>query len=486
MEKLKLSGVVALLLVACGGDGTETGDPSTSTSTPDPTTGQLTSTSVPTTGDVDPTTGVVDPTTGDVDPTTGDGTSTTTPDTDTEDTIDPSAATTGDVPVCGDGMVGGGEACDDGNKENTDACLDTCVPAACGDGFTQDGVEACDDANGDNTDACLDTCVAASCGDAFVQADVEACDDGNDVETDGCLNTCAVASCGDGVTWDGVEACDDGNDVDDDACSNMCASASCGDGVVQAAAGEECDDKNMVDTDACLNTCKLPTCGDGVVWANMEDCDEGGANNDETGPCRTDCTLCECQGEDVMGQTCGDFGFSCGGLSCDGCNIDTAECASPSLPNFNGQPGPTFVDSCWQQCEGYLDVLGGDDVPAQWGNDCAGAEFSRLRIVCGSSVDQYRYLTVEKNVFKDGLIAYPENGLISEAKNQAGVDFPIDNVIYASGNHPHNGSSWWNGPQGCGESNNNVTINNICEREVSNCFGQNIAGDRFLWVYVAP
>jgi len=464
---------LALILAACSeGDGGRETAGFTSTPTGSATNVTAASTSSPTSG------GTTDDTSTGDEPTSGDATG--------PSTTDPSAATTGGAPVCGDGVVAGGEACDDGNKDNSDACLDTCVLATCGDGFVQAGVEDCDDANADNGDACLDTCAAASCGDGLVQAGVEDCDDANDLDSDGCLNTCTAAKCGDGVEWAGVEACDDGNQVDDDGCSNACAAASCGDGVVQAALGEQCDDGNQVNTDACLNTCKLPTCGDGVVWADTEQCDEGGANNDQTGPCRTDCTLCECQGADVMGKTCADFGFTCGTLSCNGCGFNTGQCSSPPAPNFNGQVGPKFADGCWQQCEGYLDVQGGEDIPQAWGNDCAGASYSRLRIACGTGVNQYRYITVEKNVFKDGLNGYPEAGLISQAKNQAGVDFPIDNVIYASGNHPHQSVSWWNGGTGCNETANNLTINNGCPFEASNCFGQNIAGQRFLWVYVAP
>ncbi|MEZ4449228.1 MAG: DUF4215 domain-containing protein [Nannocystaceae bacterium] len=124
--------------------------------------------------------------------------------------------------VCGDGVVGGDEACDDGNDVDTDACLTTCEAASCGDGAVQEGVEACDDGNDVDTDACLSTCEVASCGDGAVQEGVEACDDGNDVDTDACLTTCEAAACGDGVVQEGVEACDDGNMVDDDACSNAC------------------------------------------------------------------------------------------------------------------------------------------------------------------------------------------------------------------------------------------------------------------------
>jgi len=56
----------------------------------------------------------------------------------------------------------------------------------------------------------------------FVQAGVEACDDGNMVQTDACLNSCQAAKCGDGQVQAGVEQCDDGNIVDNDGCSNTC------------------------------------------------------------------------------------------------------------------------------------------------------------------------------------------------------------------------------------------------------------------------
>lgn len=119
-------------------------------------------------------------------------------------------------------MLVGGETCDDGNLDDTDACA-KCKPAACGDSFVHAGVEACDDANLDDTDACLATCVAASCGDGFVQAGVEECDDANADDTDGCLSSCLNASCGDGFIQAGVETCDDGNTLAGDGCSDTCA-----------------------------------------------------------------------------------------------------------------------------------------------------------------------------------------------------------------------------------------------------------------------
>ncbi len=62
---------------------------------------------------------------------------------------------------------------------------------------------------------------AAICGDGIVQQG-EACDDGNVSNNDACLNTCQVAYCGDGSVWIDAESCDDGNNVDDDGCNNSC------------------------------------------------------------------------------------------------------------------------------------------------------------------------------------------------------------------------------------------------------------------------
>ena len=50
------------------------------------------------------------------------------------------------------------EACDDGNQDDTDACLNNCERARCGDGVTRAGVEDCDDGNAEQTDTCLSDC----------------------------------------------------------------------------------------------------------------------------------------------------------------------------------------------------------------------------------------------------------------------------------------------------------------------------------------
>jgi len=48
---------------------------------------------------------------------------------------------------CGNGVLDGGEECDDGNLLDDDACLSTCEFARCGDGFLENDVEQCDGSN---------------------------------------------------------------------------------------------------------------------------------------------------------------------------------------------------------------------------------------------------------------------------------------------------------------------------------------------------
>jgi cysteine-rich repeat protein/VCBS repeat-containing protein len=131
---------------------------------------------------------------------------------------------------CGDSHTNAaaGETCDDGNQDNTDACVElngVCTNSSCGDGFIQDGVEICDDGNQDNTDDCPDgiggTCEASYCGDGFVHALNETCDDANDVNDDACTNVCELPACGDGILQ-GIEVCDDGNLLGGDGCDGSC------------------------------------------------------------------------------------------------------------------------------------------------------------------------------------------------------------------------------------------------------------------------
>ena len=136
---------------------------------------------------------------------------------------------------CGDGTVNyaRGEACDDGNLSDNDACLSDCALAHCGDGHV---------------------CSDGACSPAEGGPGEELCDDGNDDEEDGCLSTCRTVACGNG-TVDPGEDCDDGNTVESDACLNNCMEAACGDGIIYAGV-EECDGESVGDCEFCSDQCR--------------------------------------------------------------------------------------------------------------------------------------------------------------------------------------------------------------------------------------
>jgi fibro-slime domain-containing protein len=216
--------------------------------------------------------------------------------------------------VCGDGIVGPGEQCDDGNTVSGDGCSALCqvepgyacpTPGkpcvktwVCGNGRIDPG-ETCDDGNTVSGDGCSSTCqlepgwqcpipatkcIAKQCGDGIL-AGSEQCDDGNIVSGDGCSATCQLEPgwacvppptpppasvchktvCGDGIK-EGFEQCDDGNLIPYDGCSPTCTiepkcnglggcTSVCGDGLVFP--GEQCDDGNTVNGDGCSSTCQI-------------------------------------------------------------------------------------------------------------------------------------------------------------------------------------------------------------------------------------
>jgi hypothetical protein len=135
--------------------------------------------------------------------------------------------------TCDDGNNNDNDACPD----NTG----TCQNAFCGDGFVRTGVEDCD-RGGDHAECDGDcTPVACGDGYPNPVAG-EACDDGNNNDNDACpdnLGTCQAAFCGDGFTWVGMEACDDAGDSI--MCDGDCTPVECGDGYVNTVAEEECE-----------------------------------------------------------------------------------------------------------------------------------------------------------------------------------------------------------------------------------------------------
>jgi cysteine-rich repeat protein len=171
--------------------------------------------------------------------------------------------------ACGDGVLQAPcERCDAGaaNDDATpDACRTTCMPASCGDGVV-DGGEDCDDGNAIGCDGCDQECRLESgwiCGDGIVSGECgEECDDGtgnDDALPNACRTDCRAAHCSDGVVDDG-EACDDGNPASCDGCSDHCVAEpglACGDGIPEVLCGEQCDDANDVVGDGCSGPCRL-------------------------------------------------------------------------------------------------------------------------------------------------------------------------------------------------------------------------------------
>ncbi len=295
---------------------------------------------------------------------------------------------------CGNGLVEAGEACDDGNLSDTDACTRFCVSASCGDGKLRtdlapgadgheecddgnrlagdgcdrscrvevcgngkvDAREGCDDGNASDTDACTGRCEPARCGDGFVRTDVaegeaefEQCDDGNDASGDGCGATCRREECGNGVQEAG-EACDDGNAEETDACRNDCSENLCGDGAVHTGV-EACDDGNGVEGDGCDSLCRVESCGNGRVDAG-EACDDG--NADATDACLVGC----------IAARCGDGFVRAGVEVCDDGNaFDTDTCSSTCQP---ARCGDGVVQTGVEACDDGNAV--DDDLCA---NDCA-------------------------------------------------------------------------------------------------------------------
>jgi cysteine-rich repeat protein len=121
------------------------------------------------------------------------------------------------TPVCGNGVVEGGETCDDSNQNSGDGCGFNCRTDP---GYTCTGQPS--------------TCIL-TCGNGVLDAG-EGCEDGFREAFDGCSTGCVpepgftcvgagqgscTTPCGDSVPR-GFEFCDDGNSIPGDVCNNAC------------------------------------------------------------------------------------------------------------------------------------------------------------------------------------------------------------------------------------------------------------------------
>ncbi|MFP6626091.1 MAG: FG-GAP-like repeat-containing protein, partial [Deltaproteobacteria bacterium] len=244
------------------------------------------------------------------------------------------------------------DPCDDGDAcTATDVCSGgVCAGSGttCGNGTVEAACETCDDGNADNTDACLDTCEPASCGDGYVRTGVELCDDGTDSEL--CDGDCTWPVCGDDyVNPSAGETCDEGG-TETATCDSNCTAAICGDEYVNTSAGELCDAGGESAT--CNANCTQALCGDGTHNQTAgETCDHSG----ESGTCDGDCTVALC-GDDYVNAVAGEECDDGNNTSNDGCS---ATCASESGGGGDAVCG-NGIDELGEQCE-YGAVTGSED-----------------------------------------------------------------------------------------------------------------------------
>ncbi len=181
--------VTVACLAACGLDTHGLSDPSTADATTTDATTANGTTSVPTSSTSDPSDTTGGSTTTPA-PVCGDGVSESPEACDDGNDVDTDYCTNAcRLPSCGDGIVGPGEGCDDGNPDDGDDCSSACVLTTCGNGVV-DPPEQCDDdgesaaCNANCTHSnCGDTILNSSAG--------EACDDGNILEHDACSSMCS-------------------------------------------------------------------------------------------------------------------------------------------------------------------------------------------------------------------------------------------------------------------------------------------------------
>ena len=145
------------------------------------------------------------------------------------------------------------EVCDNVDNDCDGTVDEGCPsPGECGDGII-DGGEDCDDSG--ESAVCDTDCTAVTCGDGtFNSSAGEQCDDGG--ESAVCDTDCTAVTCGDGtVNVSAGEECDAGGESA--ACDINCTAAVCGDGTLNVSAGEQCDDGGESKT--CNADCTLKT-----------------------------------------------------------------------------------------------------------------------------------------------------------------------------------------------------------------------------------
>lgn|GEM_PF-1149117 len=315
------------------------------------------------------------------------------------------------VEYCGDTFTqnGLGETCDDGMHcslwrnpcssdddcafdEETcepvggDGCSAECISEFCGDGLTQGNLgEQCDDGNDDDTDGCLSTCLRppppppgppVSCGNGNIERDEE-CDDGNTLNSDGCDENCLEENPSN-CRIEGDEECDDGSASGDDACENNIREY-CGDGISGNGwpGSEECDPGSFCQGGAndglsCVgdrSICGSGRCviGPNMATTNLVCCDGSGECNPSCGRCAhaantclsncteaADCTACD----GSCGDGCVDWGEECDDGNTDNDDLcsdscETTYCGDGIVQTLRGEqcePTSSTDPACSSNC----------------------------------------------------------------------------------------------------------------------------------------
>ncbi len=298
----------------------------------------------------------------------------------------------GKTAYCGDGIINGGESCDDGELNGTYGhCRAGCYGDGerCGDGIVN-GDELCDDgeANNGNYGYCASDCMSLGrrCGDGIVEtANGEWCDDG---ENNGkykntapgyCNSDCQAYGeggyCGDSNIDEGIETCDNGSN------NNLACPY-----------GEtNCDVCNPM----CLKQPGTTSyCGDGILdWRNDEVCDDGANNAEYGGICNTTCS--------GVPPKCGDgnideeFGEVCDDMTNNGNYSSTAPgycsgdcksfggggyCGDGEINGYetcdSGAMNGQYGGFCNNNCTGYTHYCGDGNLDSANGENCDDAGYN--------------------------------------------------------------------------------------------------------------